>query len=79
MILINERRKMTTAKEQIKSLLDDKEKEHLLERLDEVEIELSRLTHKQYQLEDRKKYLLKKINELDGYKEDTVHKQLFGV
>ena len=68
---------MKTAKEQIKSLIDDKEREHLFERLDEVELELSLLTHKQYKLEDRKKYLLKKINELDGYKEDTVHQQLF--
>ena len=57
-----------------------KQEEHLLERLDEIEFELSILTHKKYELEERRKYLLKKINELDSkYIEDTVHKQLFGI
>jgi hypothetical protein len=56
-----------------------KQEEHLLERLDEIEFELNVLTHKKYELEERRKYLLKKINELDGYIEDTVHKQLFGI
>jgi hypothetical protein len=57
-----------------------KQEEHLLERLDEIEFELNVLTHKKYELEERRKYLLKKINELDKkYIEDTVHKQLFGI
>jgi hypothetical protein len=43
-----------------------KQEEHLLERLDEIEFELNVLTHKKYELEERRKYLLKKINELDS-------------
>ena len=35
-----------TAKQQIKDLLDNKEKEHLLERLDEVDKEITNLNHK---------------------------------
>ncbi len=56
---------MKTAKEQIKALLDNKEKEHLLEKLDEVDNELTNLNHKRYELEQRQKYLLNKINEID--------------
>lgn len=56
---------MKTAKEQIKALLDNKEKEHLLEKLDEVDRDLQNLNHKRYELEQRQKYLLKKINEID--------------
>lgn len=56
---------MKTAKEQIKALLDNKEKEHLLEKLDEVERDLHNLNHKRYELEHRQKYLLNKINEID--------------
>ena len=41
------------------------------------EITLRDLTAKE--LEQRQKYLLKEINKLDGYIEDTVHKQLFGI
>jgi hypothetical protein len=58
----------------------EKQEEHLLERLDEIEFELNVLTHKKHELEERRKYLLKKINELDSkHIEDTVHKQLFGI
>jgi hypothetical protein len=32
----------------------------------------NRFNHKRYELEQRQKYLLKKINELDGYIEDNV-------
>jgi hypothetical protein len=57
-----------------------KQEEHLLERLDEIEFELNVLTHKKYELEERRKYLLKKINELDSkYIKDNVHQQLFGI
>ncbi len=56
---------MKTAKEQIKGLLDNKEKEHLFERLEEVERDLQNLNHKRYELEQRRKYLLNKINEID--------------
>jgi uncharacterized membrane protein len=57
----------------------EKQKEHLLEKLDEVDRDLQNLNHKRYELEQRQKYLLKEINKLDGYIEDTVHKQLFGI
>jgi chaperonin cofactor prefoldin len=50
----------------------EKQREHLLEKLDEVDRDLQNLNHKRYELEQRQKYLLKKINELDGYIEDNV-------
>jgi prefoldin subunit 5 len=56
----------------------------LEERLDEVEKELHSLPHKIYELEHRRKSILKRMEELtDGIVEekeiDTVHKQLFGI
>ena len=63
-----------TAKQQIKDLLDNKEKDHLLERLDEVDNELTNLNHKRYELEQRQKYLLNKINEIDLRSSEVVNK-----
>ena len=57
----------------------EKQKEHLFKKIDEIEIEIHTLNDKLRMLEGRKKYLLDKINKLDGYKEDTVHQQLFGI
>jgi len=62
-----------TAKQQIKDLLDNKEKDHLLERLDEVDNELNNLNHKRYELEQRQKYLLNKINEIDLKSSEVVN------
>jgi hypothetical protein len=47
-----------------------RQREHLLEKLDEVDRDLQNLNHKRYELEQRQKYLLKRINELDGIVEE---------
>jgi len=52
---------------------------YLESRLDDVENELNMLTHKKYELEERRKTLLEKINKLNERREDTVHQQLFGI
>ena len=61
----NKKINMKTSKEQVKDLLNENEKSHLLERLEDVERDLSNLNHKRYELEHRQKYLLEKINKLD--------------
>jgi hypothetical protein len=51
-------------------------------RLDDVERELSIITSKKYELEERRKTLLEKINKLDENRivvDDKVHQQLFGI
>jgi hypothetical protein len=53
----------------------------LEERLDEVEKELHSLPHKIYELEHRRKSILKRMEELTDDKlcDDIVHQQLFGI
>jgi hypothetical protein len=53
----------------------------LEERLDEVEKELHSLPHKIYDLEHRRKSILKRMEELTDDKlcDDIVHQQLFGI
>jgi predicted nuclease with TOPRIM domain len=57
----------------------------LEERLDEVEKELHSLPHKIYDLEHRRKSILKRMEELtdeltdDKLCDDIVHQQLFGI
>jgi predicted nuclease with TOPRIM domain len=53
----------------------------LEERLNEVEKELHSLPHKIYDLEHRRKSILKRMEELTDDKlcDDIVHQQLFGI
>jgi chromosome segregation ATPase len=47
---------------------------YLESRLDDVERELNFITHKKYELEERKKTLLEKINKLDEERETVIRK-----
>jgi prefoldin subunit 5 len=49
---------------------------YLDERLDNIESELNALNHKRYELEDRRKYLLKKMEELTEIKIEKVFDKL---